>query len=168
MPAPYRCGSAGLLCRIFNPDVEKNPPPPPPLFWLPAHFTRAERRDDEALEILAYLHYMEAVWREEQGDRPGAIKALETSVQTAPRIGTVVMNAAVLFDEWGEEARSEKYLKETESLQPSNYSVLLNLGIHYGKTAQWDLCRKYLDKAALLKPEDPVLRRYRTMLDAQH
>jgi tetratricopeptide (TPR) repeat protein len=167
VPAPYVCHPWGLVYRVYDRSVENTLPTPIPPYWLPPHFTEAEKRDCESVGPHANLYFMEAVWYADHGEMAKAYQSLERSIEISPGAPAVYLKAGVEYGKWGDSANCEKYLKMAEEIQPQTYQILINLGLHYGMTAQWDLCRVYLYKALKSKPNDPVALSYIRKLEQQ-
>jgi Flp pilus assembly protein TadD len=60
----------------------------------------------------------------------------------------------------------EKLLFQAFEIQPDNFEILLNLGIHYGKIGQYENCRRFLLLADAQKPNQPIVQHYLNQLDA--
>jgi hypothetical protein len=164
---PYIRRPWALLYRICDRETDALLPPPPPPYWMPPHFTQAELRDPEALGPLGNLYIAEAIWKADQKDMQGAYSSLENAAKLAPHVAYVFFKIAIQYDAWGDTGNAEKYLRKAVELQPQTYQALLNLGIIYGKLARYELCDEYLNRAAQVKPTDPVVHHYLAFLFQQ-
>jgi tetratricopeptide (TPR) repeat protein len=167
VPEPYRCRPWGLVYRIYDGRLEESLPPPPPPYWMPPHFTRSERRNTDAQELLASLYLRQTVWFLNHGDKEKALEALGQSASAAPYSGLTLQNVAVLYSQLGEFDACERTLKQALGWAPHSFELLLNMGVYYGKIGQYGLCRKYLNRATQIDAHDPRLRQYFALLDQQ-
>jgi hypothetical protein len=165
LPAPYHCRPWGFLYRLSDDESEKTLPPPPKPYWMPPHFTLAEKRDEECWGNLAGHYLMSSDWNDDQGNKDAALKDAADAVTATPRTLITLLNASVKYRKYNLYQGAEGFLLRALEIQPDKFETLLNLGILYGQMGRYDECRKYLLSAYKKKPTDPMVLHFLGRLD---
>jgi tetratricopeptide (TPR) repeat protein len=110
---------------------------------MPPHYTQAELRNPDAQESLSNLYLMQATWQADSGERDKALNSLAEAATVAPFDRSSLHNAAVLYSQLGDWTASGDLLKQAYELAPNSFDSVLALGVFYGKTGQYDLCKDF-------------------------
>jgi len=163
---PYQCQSWGVLFRLSD----QRPAPgwivPPPPDQGPVVFTRSERRDPEAVDVVSAHHLLSASWYAQRGDKDAALRAVSEALSAAPRNANALLNAGLIYWGLGDLKGTEKLLLQALSREPNKVDTLFNLGVLYGKMGRVGEGRALLLRAARQRPGDRATSFFLERLDA--